>query len=55
MSDEAKNLGDAVVDRCPCCGASNCSECGPYTDAMKTVIDDPCLICRKCINHCPHQ
>lgn len=46
---------DESTKRCSCCGASNCGECGPHTDDTRTVIDDPCRLCGKCINHCPHQ
>lgn len=43
-----------LPEKCSCCGAAEC-DCGPYTEPDSKVIDDPCRICGKCINHCPHQ
>jgi hypothetical protein len=40
--------------KCTCCGELEC-ECGPFVARGSKVIDDPCRICGKCINHCPHQ
>ena len=46
---------EGVGKACSCCGVAKCGECGPYCDETKSEIDDPCRICAKCINHCPHQ
>lgn len=61
MSDTKHSSGSrtesprpALGGKCPCCGERDCSECGPYTDASKTQIDDPCRRCGKCMSHCPH-
>jgi hypothetical protein len=43
-----------LAGKCSCCGLVACGECGPYTDASKTQIDDPCKLCGKCMSHCPH-
>lgn len=44
----------SAVPKCTCCGAATC-DCGPLVAPDSKVIDDPCRICGKCINHCPHQ